>query len=151
MEGELWRQVYALAKRLGKASGVIRGRFLDVEIIAVYLWSVLHDRPVGWACKRANWRGRCPMKCLPSPSTMSRRLRAEGVQRLLCDVEKELLHQRPASWCRFIDGKPLPVSGHSEDSPMPLMAERQAQRPEDTDSTEFLTNRKASSPGRSSR
>ena len=116
MEGELWRQVYALTRRLGKGVGVIRGRFLDVEIIAVYLWSVLHDRPVGWACKRTNWHGRCPMKCLPSPSTMSRRLRAEGVQRLLCAVENELLQQRPASWCRFIDGKPLPVSGHSQDS-----------------------------------
>jgi hypothetical protein len=31
-------------------------------------------------------------------------------------IEKELLHQRPASWCRFIDGKPLPISGHSEDT-----------------------------------
>jgi hypothetical protein len=46
---------------------------------------------------------------------MSRRLRAEGVQWLLCALEKELLRQRPASWCRFIDGKPLPISGHSQD------------------------------------
>jgi hypothetical protein len=56
------------------------------------------------------------MKHIPSPSTMSRRLRSEGVQKLLCDLEKELIRQRPASWCRFIDGKPLPISGHSEDS-----------------------------------
>jgi hypothetical protein len=116
MEGELWRQVYALGKRLGKASGVVRGTYFDFEIIGVYLWSVLHDRPVNWACDRRNWHGRCPMKGLPSPSTISRRLRSEGVQRLLCMLEKELLKRRPASWCRFIDGKPLPISGHSQDS-----------------------------------
>jgi hypothetical protein len=115
MEGELWRQVYALAKRLGKGSGVVRGTFLDFEIVGVYMWSVLHDRPVGWACRRGNWHGHCPMKQLPSSSTMSRRLRSDDAQRLLCALEKELLHQRPASWCRFIDGKPLPVSGNSED------------------------------------
>lgn len=116
MEGELWRQVYTLAKRLGKSKGVVRGTFLDVEIVAVYLWSVLHDRPVNWACERRNWRGVCPMKHLPSPSTISRRLRSEGVQALLCALEKELLNESPASWCRFIDGKPLPISGHSEDA-----------------------------------
>jgi hypothetical protein len=116
MEGELWRQVYSLAKRLGKSSSVVRGTYFDVEIIGVYLWSVLHDRPVNWACERRNWCGRCPMMRLPSPSTISRRLRSVGVQRLLCMIEKELLNQRPASWCRYIDGKPLPISGHSQDS-----------------------------------
>jgi len=116
MEGELWRQVYALAKRLGKCKGVVRGTFFDVEIVGVYLWSVLHDRPVNWACKRNNWRSSCPMNRLPSPSTISRRLRTEGVQWLLRALEKELVNKRPASWCRFIDGKPLPISGHSEDS-----------------------------------
>jgi hypothetical protein len=116
MEGELWRQVYALAKRLGKCKGVVRGTFLDVEIVGVYLWSVLHDRPVNWACQRNNWQRSCPMNRLPSPSTISRRLRSAGVQWLLRALEKELVNERPASWCRFIDGKPLPISGHSEDS-----------------------------------
>jgi len=37
------------------------------------------------------------------------------VQALLCSVERALLNERPPSWCRFIDGKPLPISGHSED------------------------------------
>lgn len=116
MEGELWRRVYALAKRLGKGKGVVRGTFLDVEIVAVYLWSVLHDRPMRWACERRNWHGWCPMKRLPSSSTVSRRLRSPGVQAVLRSVEGALLNERHASWCRFIDGKPLPISGHSEDA-----------------------------------
>src|SRR5688572_4464246 len=114
MEGELWRQVYALAKRVGKGKGVVRGEFLDVDIAAVYLWSVLHDRPVKWACDKRHWRGRCPLKRLPSRSTMSRRLRSASVQRLLVSLEQAFLEQVRRSWCRFIDGKPLPVSGHSQ-------------------------------------
>lgn len=115
MEGELWRELYLLLKRLGKGKGVVRGHFTHVQIAAVYCWSVLHDRPVCWACQRCNWHGSCPMKCLPSPSTMSRRLRTQGVQYLLQEVEQTLLDQGSASLCRFIDGKPLPISGHSED------------------------------------
>jgi hypothetical protein len=114
MEGELWRQVYGLAKRLSKGKGVVRGRFLDVDVAAVHLWSVLHDRPVKWACDRRNWRGSCPMKRLPSRATMSRRLRSAGVQQLLRSLEQTLVKEGRRSWCRFIDGKPLPVSGHSQ-------------------------------------
>jgi len=114
MEGELWGRVYALLKRLGKGKGVMRGRFLDVDVAAAYLWSVLHDRPVAWACQRRNWPRRGAMRRLPSPSTMSRRLRTVAVQDLLRRIEPALLAQGRAGWCRFIDGKPLPVSGHSE-------------------------------------
>jgi Transposase DDE domain len=114
MEGELWGQVYALIARLGKGKGVVRGQFLDVEIAAVYLWSVLHDRPVCWACQRRHWPRFCPLTRLPSPPTMSRRLRSAGVQLLLRCAERELHQQGRASWLRIIDGKPLPVAGHSE-------------------------------------
>jgi hypothetical protein len=116
MEGELWEQVYVLAKRLGKGKGVVRGKFLDFEIVAIYFWSVIHDRPIRWACDRRHWRGLRAFKRLPSPATMSRRLRCGGVQELIKQLEQQLLRDRPASWCRFIDGKPLPISGHSEDA-----------------------------------
>lgn len=56
------------------------------------------------------------MKGLPSRSTVSRRLRSIGVQALLRSLERALLSDSSPSWCRFIDGKPLPISGHSEDS-----------------------------------
>jgi hypothetical protein len=29
--------------------------FSDVEIAKVWFWSVLHDRPVGWACDQQSW------------------------------------------------------------------------------------------------
>jgi hypothetical protein len=45
---------------------------------------------------------------------MSRRLRSAGVQLMLGRAERTLLEQGQSCLCRFIDGKPLPVSGHSE-------------------------------------
>ena len=52
MEGELWGRVYALLKRLGKGKGVMRGRFLDVDVAAVRgllqrsTWGIVVERTV---------------------------------------------------------------------------------------------------------
>lgn len=32
-----------------------RCTFSDVVIVLVWYWAVIHDRPVSWAAKRANW------------------------------------------------------------------------------------------------
>lgn len=114
MEGELWSEVYARVRRIGKGKGVVRGVYADAVIVAVYLWSVVNDRPVAWACDRRNWRRGCPIKQLPSRSTMSRRLRSNGTQQLLRRLERALIDEGQPSWLRIIDGKPLPVSGHSQ-------------------------------------
>jgi len=116
MEDELWREIYRLAKRIGKWKGVVRGTYSDVMIVVVYFWAVVHDRPNKWACNKKNWHGSGPRGKLPSASTLSRRLRTEAVIQLIKDIEKELLDRNPPSFCRLIDAKPLPVSGHSEDN-----------------------------------
>ena len=114
MEDEPWREVYRLAKRIGKRRGVVRGPCSDVTIVAVYFWAVVPDRPNNWACHKKNWHGCGPRSKLPSESTLSRRLRTETVMRLIKDMERELINRNQASYCRWIDAKPLPVSGHSE-------------------------------------
>lgn len=55
MEGELFQQLHRLLVAFGKR--LRRCRFSDVWIAAVYLWAVLHDRPVCWACDPRNWPG----------------------------------------------------------------------------------------------
>lgn len=115
MEDELWKEIYRLAKRIGKWKGVVRGTYSDAMIVAVYFWAVVHDRPTKWACDKKNWHGRGPKGDLPSASTMSRRLRAEAVLQLVEDIESELIGMNQPSFCRLIDAKPLPVSGHSDD------------------------------------
>ena len=115
MEDELWKETYRLATRIGKGKGVVRGDYTDAWIVAVYFWSVVHDRPISWACVASSWRGRAIQEKLPSPATMSRRLRSEAVQQLIKAIEKELINISHPSICRLIDAKPLPISGHSED------------------------------------
>lgn len=115
MEDELWKEIYRLAKRIGKSKGVVRGTYSDAIIVAVYFWAVVHDRPNSWACNKKNWHGRGPRGHLPSESTLSRRLRSEGVVRLIKEIEQELLGMNQPSFCRLIDAKPLAVSGHSQD------------------------------------
>jgi len=52
---------------------------------------------------------------LPCPGTMSIRLRIVSVQRLLREVELRLRLEFGTSWCKWIDGLPLPVGGSTQD------------------------------------
>jgi hypothetical protein len=91
-------------------------RFFDYEIVAVYLWAVLHDRPTCWACDPANWPNDLWRKRLPSQSTMSRRLQTIEVQRLLHAIERRMAAAEDHhEWVLRVDGKPLLAGAHSKD------------------------------------
>jgi hypothetical protein len=114
MERELWQRIVGALKRLPRT----RPRnavYTDAQIMAVYLWSVLHDRPVSWACDRRNWPMQAWRRWLPDQSTMSRRLwhfQSQAFLEMLLDRLSPL--ERDALVLR-IDGKPLPVAKHSQD------------------------------------
>jgi hypothetical protein len=91
------------------------GTFFDYEIVAVYFWAVVHDRPTCWACDPDNWPEGLRAWSLPSQSTMSRRLRTTEVQRLLHFVERSLVKLQETPWVAAIDGKPMVVGTHSKD------------------------------------
>ena len=112
MERELWNQLYAIVVRLDNLW--TNGFFRVGEIVMVFLWAVVHDRPVSWACQPINWAGRAPA-ALPSQSTMSRRLRTAKVERLLAAVERQLGGDPRRWWLQRIDSKPLPVGHSSKD------------------------------------
>ncbi len=111
MERELWKQLYILVMRLDK--GWSNAIYRDSDVLVVYLWAVVHDRPTSWACNLRNWDDQLPR--LPSQPTMSRRLRRPGVQQLLSAVEAELAGDPRRWWVQRIDGKPLPVGTHTKD------------------------------------
>lgn len=122
MERERWLELYSLVQGLGRfyQQGV---RYSAATIVGVYLWAVVHDRPVSWACRRENWDAGLWPGRLPSQSSMSRRLRSDAVQELLATAE-ETLRQRSlpspaqspeATAVRSIDSKPLPVGCGSKD------------------------------------
>jgi hypothetical protein len=106
----LYKLVFSLAHRRPKAC-----QFNDKIIVMVYLWSVLWDRPVRWACERENWAAEADFE-LPSDSTMSRRLRSLGVQQL---IERALSAGSdlfgPPPLLKQIDSKPMCVGAYSKD------------------------------------
>jgi transposase len=114
MEREHWKQLYDLAQRLGKPLQD-RGRYTTAFIVGVFLWAVVHDRPVSWGCRRENWpENLCPRR-LPSQSTMSRRLRCASTTELLSAIDAAFQEPPQDQAVEIIDAKPLPVGGYSKD------------------------------------
>ncbi len=114
MEDELWRQLYPMILREGKYRPY-KAQFTDGQIVATFLWAVLHDRPVSWACQRRSWPIHLRGRRLPVGSTISRRLRTVTVIRLLRQLEHQLTERDCPSLCRWIDAKPMPIGGNSQD------------------------------------
>lgn len=116
MEVQLWPRLYRVMADVSKVSHRTRGvQMSDRLIVQTYVWSVLHDRPTGWACDAENWPAAERWRQLPSPSTMSRRLRTVGVRQLLERVQEMVNSWFPRSLCFWVDSKPLPVGGASKD------------------------------------
>ena len=94
-----------------------RQQFSDAWVIMVYLWSVVNDRPVCWACDEGNWPARLldDGRPLPSDSTMSTRLRTVGVLQLLERLLAALTDALPVPLVKTIDSKPMLVGAYSKD------------------------------------
>jgi Transposase DDE domain len=121
MEGELFASLYVIVQEEAKLRArPTRVRYSDLLIVLVYLWAVLHDRPVCWACNELNWPKEMAWLSLPSAPTMSRRLRTLSCWLLitaLYDHLRTLDTDGSAGdrLCRRIDTKPLAVGGFSKD------------------------------------
>jgi hypothetical protein len=89
-------------------------QFNDRTIVLVYVWSVLHDRPVCWACDKRNWPKE-RIGELPSDSTMSLRLRTLSVQQLLERTLAAVADLFHVPLVKQIDSKPLIVGAYSKD------------------------------------
>ena len=97
-----------------------RYRFGVADVLRVWFWAVLHDRPVSRAVRKENW----PI-CLrrfprPSDAAMSRRLRDPAVREACRELLREAAGPAagdagPAPVWWFMDGKPLPFGGCSGD------------------------------------
>src|SRR4029453_17648716 len=115
MERELWMALYKLAWACDPAPYWELVKYREFEIVSVYLWAVLHERPVCWACHPVNWPKSLWKGKLPSQATMSRRLRTTEVQQLLIRMEGRLAALDRGGFVLLIDGKPLTVGTHSKD------------------------------------
>jgi DDE family transposase len=116
MDGELWYGCYRLLRQVQGRCPVTRGvRYGDARIVEVFLWAVMHDRPVSWACHRSHWPPHRRGRPLPSAATMSRRLRTYPVIWMLTLMQAVLRKDGEGRWGQVLDGLPLPVGGCSKD------------------------------------
>lgn len=115
MERELWQLLYATAIQLDEKWG--SWKYSAADVLGVYFWAVVHDRPMSWALNKAHWPDDLHSWSLPSQSTLSRRMRKDRTQRLMVEIEQAWLALTAVScWLlSIIDGKPLPVSMVSKD------------------------------------
>jgi hypothetical protein len=114
MEREYWREVRRVLDQVGDRRPKWC-EFTDQEIVRVFLWAVLHDRPISWACRPASWPIQVRRCRLPSCSTMSRRLRSLGTMKLLGRAIRLLRILLSPARRMLVDGKPLCVSKFSKD------------------------------------
>jgi hypothetical protein len=121
MERELWRILYWMVLASDNCWAARGVGYSDGVVALTYLWAAAHDRPTVWACDERHWPRDepLPFAAIPSQPTMSRRLRTAGVAGLLARVERAFLDAATAGGAlmvfKMIDGKPLPVGGHSAD------------------------------------
>ncbi|HKB39480.1 MAG TPA: hypothetical protein VKD72_23790 [Gemmataceae bacterium] len=59
MERQLYRAIVAVLANLARPRTPTRFDFRDEDIVTVYYWSVLCDRPTSWACREEH----CPSTC----------------------------------------------------------------------------------------
>lgn len=113
MERELWWQLYILALEYDRSKS--NAFYRDWEIVVIYFWAVIHDRPTSWACDSGNWESSMISVRLPNQSTVSRRLRSGQVEQLIHTIFESftVFTLLPKYLC--IDGKPLTIGDHSRD------------------------------------
>ena len=116
MERQLWTVIVRVLQGACKANRCPTCSYDCIVIVKTWLWAVLHDRPVSWACQQRNWPPHERRNKLPSDSTMSRRLRSAPVRDLLKQLEEKVLRTNSSirlAWS--MDGKPLVIGGSSKD------------------------------------
>jgi hypothetical protein len=118
MEADLYRRICALIDQVSPHRRRDKQQFGDHLIAKVYLYSVLKDRSVLFACDPENWDKILfdeLINHLPSQSTMSRRMRTVGVLQTLERAALLLGEDRGDLLVKIIDSKPLRVGNYSKD------------------------------------
>jgi hypothetical protein len=115
MEHQLWKAIVAVLTTLGKPRKRRTDDYTDQDIVAVYYWAVIHDRPQAWACQAKHWPIPLRGRPRPVPGTLSRRLRTRSVVALLDALERRVVAPKGPGLYWMIDGKPLVIGGCSKD------------------------------------
>jgi len=111
---QVWRSLLAWMPEDKLIS--VRFRYSDRTVLTVLLWSALHDRPVKWACRAANWPDAERPADLPDESTICRRSRRLELKTGMSDMHARSVQDlSPLGRYGAADGRSLLVGGASKD------------------------------------
>jgi hypothetical protein len=117
MDSHVWHLIYQTVRRVDREIPRFgrRPTYSDVLIVAMYLWSVAHDRPLCWACDRRSYGGCFRPRRLPSISQFCKRIKTSRCDQILQAVHEHLVHFEWSQEVSFLDGRALLVGAHSKD------------------------------------
>jgi hypothetical protein len=117
MDSQVWRTVYRAVVAANRRVPRIgrRPEYSDTLIVAMFLWSVWHDRPLCWASDRSHYHSLFRPRRLPSNSQFCKRLRMIRVQQILQDIHERLAGTEMSAELTMLDGRILRVGSHSKD------------------------------------
>lgn len=117
MDNHVWKVIYQAIRRAERSIPRF-GRGLvynDGLIVAMYVWSVFHDRPLCWACDRRNYSSRFRPRKLPSVSQFCKRLKTDRCDAILQRVHAHVAEIESFTELSFIDGRVMRVGPYTKD------------------------------------
>jgi hypothetical protein len=117
MDSHTWKLVYQCIRRADRSIPRFgrRARYSDGQIVAMYMWSVMHDRPLCWACNRENYSSRYRPRRLPSVSQFCKRIKTDRCDAILQFVHEVLSEMESFTELSFIDGRAMRVGPCTKD------------------------------------
>ncbi len=117
MSSQTWRLIYSMLREVDKQvpKQGRRKQFSDLQIAAMYLWAVAHDRPQCWAVQRENYSRVFRPRRLPSRSQFNRRIKSQRCQALLEGLTQRAATMPEKAGVLMMDGRVLRVRPHSQD------------------------------------
>lgn len=117
MDRDIWIvlqcAVAIVCRRLGRPRR--RFRYSDRLIILMWLWAVMHERPLSWACERSSYSSLMRPRRLPSVSQFCKRLASPRFLRARAMLQELLAERGRSDLLSFVDGKALVINDYSTD------------------------------------
>lgn len=118
MDKRIWSIITKLIVSVNRAipQTARRPTYSDALIVRMFIWAAWHERPLCWACDRDHYNSLFRPRRLPSVSQFCRRVKTSRFQQMLDRVNQRLMQDDVPLRVTFLDGKPLAVSRHTQDS-----------------------------------
>jgi hypothetical protein len=117
MDSQVWRIVYRAIKAANRRvpRHGRRPKYSDTLIVAMYIWTVWHDRPLSWAVDRSHYNTLFRPGKLPSNSQFCKRIKTDRVAQMLQYIHDQLADAGRGADLSMLDGRVLRVGSHSKD------------------------------------